>query len=630
MKALICWNTCTDYEKNQLENQIRFLLKKEGKSLELEFLYSKDEFDSKRDYIKNYNAIIVLCELTWNNKLYSNLYGIDFVKNEIRLPGINLPVLFMSFLSRSQILKLDSSKQIISTFALGHHFIHLPTANVGEIEKFYEMELVPSSEMEDTLNFISFDKIVSTIRHDVNSENIEECKLRLINIIDKANFDDKKQLFDDLGDVNNSKGIKDFCDDIEKKIPVKGDLVNRSSGGYNVLLLEDTETEEIKSLLREAKENNINITHCKKTSEAFQFIKDDTFNKLVVIIADFRIWDNPDATHEEKLMSEKQGYRFIEDVVKLGRRYTFVSFSELPRAFRMRIATSSQTQIIPEEKALILSSATKRKAFINKIIYWAEQTQFSFANKASKEPVFAALYNTFKNSKENDELNLTQTSLKLISEFQKAFESDNKIVVDNLFDADNGFATYLAKLKSNDSFEFKQEKFDLSTLSIKDINAFSNKLIMRRLVIYAYWHISEVIQDIYNTSYPEHITVIDEDKKKNGHYKNKPEYNKAITEFKRYFGVINIINTLLIQGYICKKFCYIRNEAIFREESRNIPAKASSITNKALWIHNRKNTIGARRDIRVSVLSDIGFTSEEETFFSDHFPDLFKKWKTKS
>ena len=92
-------------------------------------------------------------------------------------------MLFLSFLSREQILQHDDSKQIISTYALGNHFIQLPMASEDEIRLFKAMGPIPSEEMEDNLNFVAFDKIVSTIRHDVNKDNIEACKKQLKNII---------------------------------------------------------------------------------------------------------------------------------------------------------------------------------------------------------------------------------------------------------------------------------------------------------------------------------------------------------------------------------------------------------------------------------------------------------------
>lgn len=625
--VLIIWNEVTD--KKHLEHFIQNSFFSADETL-FDFAFNKLEFEAKQRNWCDYTHLIVLCELTWNDKLYSNLYGIDLMKNEIRLKGINLPVLFLSFLSREQLIELNNLNDIISTYALGNHFIQLPTPTKSEIEKFYKMELVPETEMEDTLNFISLDKIISTIRHDVTNNNIDECILRLSNIVEKSNKSnkEKEELLLKLNKKNYTvEKVISICDELEKKLPDNRSLENNNIK-YKVLLLEDTATDGIKALIKEAKDT-LDIVHFKKTSEAYEALIDDTFNEFLVIIVDFRIWDNPDVSLSEKLMSERQGYRFIEDVVKLGRRYTFVSFSELPRAFRLRIASSSQSLIIPEEKSLVLSTYEQRLAFINKLRYWAEQTQLSFAQKASKDPVFIALYNFYMSSKINNESFITTKSNEWINEFNKAFIVDEKIHIDNLFDKSNSFSNFLSK-EFNKGFEFKQEKFKVTALSQKDLNAFTSKLIMRRLVIYAYWCIDEVAKDIYEISSPEHIKVIDADKKskRTTHYNDKKRIKEAISDFKKYFGVVNIINTLLIQGFITKKFCYIRNEEIFDYESRNIPAKASSITNKTLWIHNKKNIEGVRNR-RVEKLSDIGFTREEEKFFKSYYPALWEEWNNK-
>lgn len=48
---------------------------------------------------------------------------------------------------------------------------------------------------------------------------------------------------------------------------------------------------------------------------------------------------------------------------------------------------------------------------------------------------------------------------------------------------------------------------------------------------------AEVIQDIYNTSSPEHQNVINNDKTSNktSHYNSSDNVDKAIKEFKSYF-----------------------------------------------------------------------------------------------
>lgn len=668
MKAIVCWNKCDINEKQQLEKFISFLLMMDENELLVDFLFSEDEFRTMTVPINSYYAIIVLCELTWENKPYESFYGIDFIQNEIRLKGINLPVLFLSFINRNQILRIDSAKQIISTYSLGNHFIQIPLASQSDIDKFFRMELVPPSEMEDSLNFISYQKIVSTIRHDLHNDNVEECKGRLINIIKKANLSEQNDYIQKLESIDEVNELKLFCDTIEKDIPEQGNTVKKSRDNHKVLLLEDTVTEEIHLLLNEANESNVNMIHCKKTSEAYELISNDNLNQFTVIIADFRIWDNPDAEHEEKLMSEKQGYRFIEDVVKLGRRYTFVAFSELPRAFRMRISSYSNTLIIPEEKSIALSSEVQRKTFINKIAYWSDQTQLSFANRASTNPLFVLCYNYLKTHKRQSYVDIDRESSKLIEEFNKTFQD-----VKHIFDQNNDYKNKIKGLSFKQEWNMPSDedevlvrwiydkvyknwkpKTDKKDIILKNLDKDTSKTIIESICKklkewYVHYGDRTQAHKLKNTklsqfSSEERKVILKSRAAKPD--KREIDLEKDINTFinkliirrlsiyfyywliinqknlntiifpnnlmKNPFGFINCVNSFLHNWYINKNYCHT--------ETRK---EAPKTTQKALWISNT-------RDRSITKLSEIGLTYEEELFFNENFPDLYTRWKSGS
>jgi len=665
--VLVIWNSVTSI--NNFELYLKFLLHN-CDNASFDFAFDQSELGPKLSKWEEYTHLIVLCELTWDEKPYSNFYGIDLVKNEIRLQGINLPVLFLSFLSRKQILELDNLKDIISTYALGNHFIQLPTTSNEEIEKFYKMELVSGAEMEDTLNFISFDKIISTIRHDVNNENIEECKKRLKNIIEKSNKSDKEEYFIQLNGAKTVEEIRIICDSLEKQLPDNRLTKKHDDIKYKVLLLEDTETDGIKALINEEK-NDLNIVHFKKTSEAFKTISEDTFNEFLVIIVDFRIWDNPVTPHSEKLMSEKQGYRFIEDVVKLGRRYTFVSFSEMPRAFRIRIASTSQLLILPEEKSLVLSTEEQRLAFINKLRYWAEQTQASFAQRASGNPVFIEFYNYYQSAKKEDTSEVDKISKEYIDSFNAAFADINAI-----FQEDNAFKNTIKGfefkqiwvLKKTDDelitdwvykmysiFYGRKRKEELNELTLeKYLNTTDDetcKSISKNLLEW-YGHYGDkkeqytklIREQIPSLNSQERNAILTSKAAKQN--KQVPDFNSDLLNFinkliarrlaiyiyywlhlnsekinrvistsavgNKPFGYINCVNTILTNWYLDSEHCYI---------DPNQDNVAPKTTTSCLWIENRKG--------RVLKLQDIGLTYEEEKFFENYYHNLYKEWKSK-
>lgn len=675
MKALVCWNACDESEKQKLENTLLSILKKEGDTLELDFVFSESEFKQNKASIKKYNAIIVLSELTWNNRPYSRLHGIDLVQKEIRLQGVNLPVLFLSFLSREQILKHDNSKQIISTYALGNHFIQLPMASKEDINRFKSMLPVPHEEMEDTLNFILPDKIVSTIRHDVKASNLDESKERLLNVIHKftKNIADKEGFIAKIEDCETTADIRNICNELEPTL--RGESTETRSINnelkYKVLLLEDEKNEEIDALINEAKIAGLTITHCRKTSEAYKRIKEDTSNDYSVIVVDFRIWDDPYASVEYKTMTEKQGYRFIEDVVKLGRRYTFVSFSELPRAFRLRIASISPTQIIPEDKRLALDSDKQRKAFINKLIYWVEDSLHYEAETASKDPVFIALYNYEKQNKSTAKIDVDEESNNLIKAFETVFEN-----VENLFNSENLFKTKTANTMSEFKQEWKSALPSDNEIIYKWINTVyfnadswkakndihSRKKTIRENIKYTDRALVESFLETINNWHNSRTTALDQDNpstwpqfsteqksaiiaKQIGskrstifdlerdvetfryklvirrlaiyiYYwlnKNKDNILKImeITIGKSPFGYINCVNAILTNWHLEKDVCYPSSDKT-----------APKTTQNCLWISNPKGP-------RISRFSEIGMTHEERNFFKSYYPVLYDDWVNK-
>jgi len=117
-RILICWNQSQYVENINIDG------------------YEIDKFKSRTEFMKDFAAksknaayIVVLCELTWSHEVedkpYSDMSGIKLVQH-IRKEGIKLPVLFISFLSRKDILEKHPDAEIIRTPALKHGFCQLP------------------------------------------------------------------------------------------------------------------------------------------------------------------------------------------------------------------------------------------------------------------------------------------------------------------------------------------------------------------------------------------------------------------------------------------------------------------------------------------------------------------------
>jgi hypothetical protein len=524
---------------------------------------------------------------------------------------------------------------------------------------------------------------VSTIRHDVNKDNIEACKKRLKNIIRKKGL---RNVFEvKIDDCITVTDVRNICDEIEPEVKSKSSEMSSKNGdsNYRVLLLEDEKKAEILALINEAKSAGLIINHCRKTSEAYKLIEKDTDNEYSVLVVDFRIWDNPDLDFEYKRMTEKQGYRFIEDVVKLGRRYTFVSFSELPRAFRLRIASSSNTRVIPKEKNLSLSSEEQRRVLINDIIHLAEETRDSLAKNASDKEVFVQFYNTAASMKdwEKNKDFIDENSTKFIDLFINTFKTNKDLIFDPNNDFWNKFKLSAIEYKFN--FQVTAHKpeseviydfFYTMCYKVGEIDKIIHNIEFYKTNIDIYENICDhirntlkinddsfIIDDIVDLHYlsceytcertidNKEGFISDFLPKLSLEAKNRilakstkinyrePNYLEDISKF---------INQLIIRrlglyiAYWIKenqdllkhtKYTTMQslNSFLFQGFIPNHPTAAErkknsgrKTTNQDLWFSPRKD----KGVTSVSEFYDIGMTIEEEIFFRTKYRDLYKKW----
>ena len=382
-KTLICLNEDLSF----LENYFKNVFFEGNSKIACDFIYDKVAFDRKKQAIENnaYDAIVVLCEITWEGHTSAQFWGIELVQQDLCLnPHIFTPVLFVSLFSQAQILQREPHKKIIAAYALGYHFIQLPIATKDDMNRFYNMERVGTLEKEDAYHFASRKAMVQAIRHDVKNtpENIEISRRRLLNLLETVSEGYKQRAEEikaKLGETSLTvKDIIAICNEIEPWFA--DEYTHPSSSGeggsslknYKVLFLED-EKNLLDNLKIEAK-GKIKIIHCTQTSQALKKIEQDTSNEIKVVVVDFRIWDKPEDYYHQRML-EPQGYRFIENVVAMGHYCVFIALSELPRMFQHRISSLSSILIVPENKQLVLSTPEQRANFIQKLHYWAADTE---------------------------------------------------------------------------------------------------------------------------------------------------------------------------------------------------------------------------------------------------------------
>ena len=457
-KTLICLNEDLSF----LENYFKNVFFEGNSKIACEFIYDKVAFDRKKQAIENnaYDAIVVLCELTWEGHAFAQLWGIELVQQELCLNShIFTPVLFVSLFSQAEILQREPHKKIIAAYALGYHFIQLPIATKDDMARFYNMERVGTLEKEDAYHFASRKAMVQAIRHDVKNtpESIEISRQRLLKLLETAAEGYQQRAEEIKTKMGASpltvEDIIAICNEIE---PWFVDEYTRPSSflegstpqkNYKVLFLED-EANLLDDLEKEA-QGKIKIIHCTQTSKALKRIKQDKRNEIKVVVVDFRIWDKPEDYYNQRML-EPQGYCFIEKVVAMGHYCVFIALSELPRMFQHRISSLSSILIVPENKQLVLSTAEQRVHFIQKLHYWAADTEERLkVNAFGSEKLFEfykwllmqkkelkkidteaiKLINSFKNEINNNKSNIFIKEFKETKELleSKSYKSEWKI-----------------------------------------------------------------------------------------------------------------------------------------------------------------------------------------------------------
>ena len=661
-KTLICLNEDLKFLENYFQNDFF----KENSDIIYEFVYDKATFGRKKQAIENnaYDAIVVLCELTWEGHTFAQLWGIELVQQAICLnPHIFTPVLFVSLFSQAQILQREPHKKIIAAYALGYHFIQLPIATKDDMDRFYRMERVSTLEKEDAYHFASRKAMVQAIRHDVKNtpENIEISRRRLLNLLETVSEGYKQRAEEIKTKLEETplivKDIIAICNEIEPWFvdeythPSSSEEGANTPKNYKVLFLED-EKNLLDNLKIEAK-GKIEIIHCTQTSEALKEIDEDKRNEIKVVVVDFRIWDKPEDYYDQRML-EPQGYRFIEKVVAMGHYCVFIALSELPRMFQHRISSLSSILIVPENKQLVLSTPEQRANFIQKLCYWAADTEEKLKfNAFGSEKLFEFYKWLLIQKKELKKIDTE--AIKLINNFKKKI---NNNTTSNVYEAPTttGILNTIKGYKEewNNIYEGYPNDVYIKEWIGKIVDRIKNKgmldgntkINIRGKLEGVVKRGSEREKNIFNNIEEKALTIgkniqskIDDvynqlEDKEGVSIFNKLKNNMKILDFNEYKDTF--INKLIIRRFAIYLYYWIEekfekykiarvndflingkidtNDATYKNPDNRITSKCLRLT---------PNT--SRRTI--NRLQDIALTFEEVIFFRKVVPDLYDKIK---
>lgn len=659
-KTLICLNEDLSF----LENYFKNVFFEGNSKIACDFIYDKVAFDRKKQAIENnaYDVIVVLCEITWEGHTSAQLWGIELVQQELCLnPHIFTPVLFVSLFSQAQILQREPHKKIIAAYALGYHFIQLPIATKDDMNRFYNMERVGTLEKEDAYHFASRKAMVQAIRHDVKNtpESIEISRQRLLKLLETAAEGYQQR----AEEIKTKKGaspltVEDIiaiCNEIE---PWFVDEYTRSSSSeegstppknYKVLFLED-EKNLLDNLKIEAK-GKIEIIHSTQTSEALKRIKQDESNEIKVVVVDFRIWDKPEDYYNQRML-EPQGYRFIEKVVAMGHYCVFIVLSELPKMFQHRISSLSPIQIVPENKQLVLSTAEQRANFIQKLHYWAADTEERLKVNAFGSQKLFEFYKWLLMRKEALE-KIDDEAKNLIDNFKEIIGGD----VGRIYEAKNfiGFPIF------EEAYNNSKTEWNLNEKPLSDdeyIDNWCKSVINRNNNRENKGNLDEEIKQVLDIEKDNDVknfynlipkrlrekigyNFSDEQREKIVKIqKGKDKRTIDFEEDKTTFIIKLIIRRFAIYLYywfeknnfkdkrITKLNLFLQEGKIHKNATDYPKNPDNRITSKCLYLtHKQGKKQGDKKGKDIKSLQDIALTFEEVTFFRNKEPDLYNKIK---
>jgi len=356
LKKLIIWDEETSDLIKDFENEANNTIIKTKVQWE-NFNLNSNKFD----------AIITLAELNWGSPIYlQDFHGISIAQKLRRDLKCKLPILFVSSLSPNFIQNNDKKKRKIIG-AVGHGFFPLnaffenPVDKVlNEIPDLNELQFsyikshhcsvrgTISSRFHDIKNIVRADQKAKKTNDEIIGEINKELEIlsQLATAYPAVVKDILEEKISETDENEKQKKINVFLETNESAILRYYPVIDNFEATINekkpweILWLEDEDIDEniVKKLNPKGNhETNIIIHHATNFAEAKKIIYEDKYNKITVVIADFRLYKNdPDTVsvygknHKEQ---EKQGYDFLIWLSNQNRFNKLIALSGLSRSF---------------------------------------------------------------------------------------------------------------------------------------------------------------------------------------------------------------------------------------------------------------------------------------------------------
>ena len=376
------------------------------------------------DLVKNqYSAVIILGELIWDGKKYSDFYGFD-IACELRLKHkLLIPIVMVSFLPES-FFKDNYKYNILK--ARGTDFLQLPF-NPEELVKCASeiRSLSPASLADISSLLLNSRYLIDRFTHDIRFE------LDKTGLITKANNiltdlpDDYKRNYpwDELISKLAANNLSEEEFYLQKKeiiiklnsllIPTFDEL--DESKKYRILLLEDNLDDASKIL--DALQPYYEITLISNGEDAIQLIDQDEINEYQALICDWRLLNSGTDKQQNwqgyevmEYASSKRFYALFsltsldDDSRKIISPYLHYSFTPLTKDFEKgsslwRLYIPIINQRIDENLGIIASLPTGEG--------WIKQDKADYkidnqGNKQTTKKIFASFHQQYLQKRNNN------------------------------------------------------------------------------------------------------------------------------------------------------------------------------------------------------------------------------------
>jgi len=361
-EALIVWSTCEFAAELKIEFGAESVITSERE-------LSTAKFDK-------YSGIVLLVELAWDGKNKSAFYGIDLARAVLRAKlKLNLPILFVSFLSPKQIRLDDHGNEILDrqiVGAVGHDFLRLPSAPQQWFDSLRAMEALTDLQFFDILNnFCDVKGLIAERIHQLknqcrvlfdNQEAKDHVKDQVIKVFDEIAgligekseaATKRKSLISrlDLEPLSEST-IDSFLtsSEAEFKAVIADDALRETVSTFprskrepwKALILDD-EPEGLRPLLAALELRGVQFAVARSVVEAeHELEKDRISNELTVAIVDYRLLKMFEGVTWHQ---RQQGYDFLLTLAKEDRFTALVALSGLSRRFLLESFRKYNTRV---------------------------------------------------------------------------------------------------------------------------------------------------------------------------------------------------------------------------------------------------------------------------------------------